>query len=64
MKIPKEEEPSMILKNDDIEMNFETDFDLPLKEEELKAEDLKPQKNEVKQQKPKYTLLKNLANDQ
>jgi len=32
-----ENEPSEIIKSDEmIEMNFETDFDLPMKEEELK----------------------------
>ena len=31
------DEPSEIIKSDDlIEMNFETDFDLPMKEDELK----------------------------
>ena len=32
-----ENEPSEIIKSDEmIEMNFETDFDLPMKDEELK----------------------------
>lgn len=38
----KEEEPSEIIKSDEmIEMNFETDFELPIKEDEFKVEELK-----------------------